>query len=484
MCSLLMAALFTLAAEPSASIARPLGDLTGPWQLFVDDALIAEKSNVARKYHAFEKYPLNPVLKPDKPWEGGAAYLYGSVLPGEDGHGYRMWYHSWANDVYHILYATSPDGLRWEKPELGLVSYGNDAQNNILIQRTREDHNPQVIATPNDPNPERRYKLINWDYGRTPPDHTVSGYWGAWSRDGVHWTDAPKNPVLPDPGGDVGNFTWDPHKARYIGYPKQFTDVCGAHRRCTGFSETKDFESWPPGTLVLTPDEFDDRWVTKAGQHTDFYGLCGFAYESMYLGFLWIFRITGGKNDGPIYVELVSSRDGAVWTREEEPRPPLLPLSPKGAWDGGMIFTANQPLVEGNTIKLYYGGFDATHGVDAARAAIGLATLRKNGFASLDAGAQEGIVTTKPLQNARGPLAVNYAAKDGALQVEVIAETGAVVPGYGREDCAPLTGDSANETVVWKTQRELPESAGRVQLRFILRNASLYAFDAGANAAW
>ncbi len=470
----------TLGAGPPASVPRSPADLTGPWQLFVDDAGIVEKTNVSRVYHAFEKSPSNPVLVPEKPWEGGTVYLYGTVLPSEDGKGYRMWYHSWAGGEYHILYATSPDGLHWVKPDLGLVTCGGNTNNNIVLRRTKEDHNPQVIYTPWDPAPERRYKLINWDYGRTPPTNTVSGYYGACSPDGIHWTDAPKNPVLRDPVGDVGNFTWDAHAARYIGYPKLFTEVRGFRRRCVGFDETKDFESWPTPSLVLTPDEYDDRWVTAPVQHTDFYGLCGFAYESQYLGFLWIFRITAAGDDGPVFVELVSSRDGVHWTRQDAPRPPLLPLGPAGAWDSGMIYTANHPLVEGDTVNLHYGGFDATHAVDSAKAAIGLATLRKDGFASLDAGAEGGVVTTAPAHNSGTPLGVNYTTRDGGtLRVEVLDEKNAVIDGYGRDDCLPLSADSVNEPVHWKTKDTLPDTPESIRLRFFLKNASLYSFNAG-----
>ncbi len=474
----------TLGADPSAPALRPPADLTGPWHLFVDDYGIEEKTKVSRAYHAFEKSPSNPVLVPEKPWEGSTVYLYGTVLPAEDGNGYRMWYHSWAGGEYHILYATSPDGLHWTKPDLGLVTFDGTTHNNILIRRTKEDHNPQVIYTPWDPAPERRYKLMNWDYGRTPPKNTVPGYYGACSPDGIHWTDAPKEPVLRDPIGDVGNFTWDAHAARYIGYPKEFTDVRGFRRRCVGFDETKDFESWPAPSLVLTPDEYDDRWAAQPGQHTDFYGLCGFAYESQYLGFLWIFRITAAGDDGPVFAELVSSRDGVHWTRQDAPRPPVLPLGPAGAWDSGMIYTANSPLVEGNTVKLYYGGFDATHAVDSAKGAIGLATLRKDGFASLDAGAEEGIVTTTPVRNPGAVLAVNFATHDGgSMRVELVDEKNAVIDGYGREDCLPLSGDSVNQPVQWKTKGALPETPENLRLRFILQNSSLYSFNAGAQPA-
>ncbi|HPO12587.1 MAG TPA: family 10 glycosylhydrolase [Candidatus Hydrogenedentes bacterium] len=473
---LIMMLFITLTASSPAASGIVQGDLTGSWQLFVDDGVIAEKANVTRTYHAFEKHPGNPVLLPDKPWEGCTAYVYGTVLPGEDGTGYRMWYHAWDGKEYRNLYATSPDGLHWTKPELGLVTYGDNKQNNILFRRTAEDHNQQVIYTPWEKDPNRRYKLMNWDYGRTPPKNIVSGYYGAWSPDGIHWIDAPKNPVLRDPVGDVGNFVWDAHAKRYMGYPKQFTEVRGFRRRCVGFAETRNFESWPAPAFVLAPDEFDDRWVEKPGQHTDFYGLCGFAYESMYLGFLWIFRITAAGDNGTIFVELVSSRDGVHWTRQEEPRPPVLPLGPSGAWDSGMVFTPNHPLVEGNVIKLFYGGSDATHAVVSAKSAIGMATLRKDGFASLDAGAEEGSVTTIPLHNTHGALVVNYIAQNGLLQAEVLDDKGAVIAGYGREDCLPLSGDSVNQPVLWKTQKILPAATENIQVRFVLRNASFYSF--------
>jgi len=449
----------------------------GPSLLFVDDHFVGQKANVTRTFHPFEKHSANPILKPDRPWEGQNAYLYGTVLPGEDGRGYRMWYHSWAENQYWMLYATSDDGLTWRKPDLGLVEYKGSKQNNIFSRRTREDHNPQVIHTPWEKDAKRRYKYLNFDYGRTPPDHLVSGYYGACSPDGIRWTDVRRNPVLPDPG-DVGCFVWDPHTQHYMGFPKKFTDVRGFRRRCVGFSETPRFDTWPTSTLVLLPDDYDDRWVQGSGQHTDFYGLCGFPYESMYLGFLWVFRITDGKNDGPIFVELVSSHDGVSWTRQESPRTPILPTGGPGTWDCGMIFTTNHPLVEGDRIRLYYGGFDVTHGPDG-RAAVGLATLRKDGFASLDAGPTAGSVTTRSLIGARGPLTVNARASGGWLKVEVLDGTGKVIPGFNRDDCQALQADGVRQAVTWKGSDRLPESAGPIQLRFVFENASLFSFAVG-----
>ncbi|HOD50279.1 MAG TPA: hypothetical protein PKJ78_09595 [Candidatus Hydrogenedentes bacterium] len=466
----------------AAHAAGQLGDLTGPWQLFVDDYLVAESTSLTRVYHAFEKYAGNPVMRADKPWEGKAVYLYGTVLPNENGEGYRAWYHSY-DGSYRMLYATSGDGIQWTKPALSLTDFNGSTENNILFQLTHENHNPQVLHTPWDPDPQRRYKMLYFEYGRTPPVSTVTGYRGAWSPDGIHWTECPVNPVLVDSPGDVGNFVWDPLEERYLGYPKKFEEVRGFRRRCVGFSATGIFESWPGSTLILTPDEYDDRWAADSeaqGAHTDFYGLCGFAYETMYLGFLWIFRITDGQNDGPIFVELVSSRDGVHWRRQDEPRPPILSLGAEGSWDDGMLFTPNHPLAEGDRIKLFYGGFDATHGQESANAAIGFATLRKDGFASMHAGGEPGTLTTPPLEKVSGPLRVNYAAAgDGFLRAEVLDASGGVLPGYTASDCAPLTGDHVEQVVTWRGKNALPVAPEPICLRFVLQNADLYSFAVG-----
>jgi hypothetical protein len=475
----------TVFGDESANGPKSLGDLSGPWQLFIDDSAIAEKSNLKRTYHPFKKYAANPVLVADQPWEGDIAYVYGSILPTEDGTGYRVWYHAYhdSEKAYRNLYATSRDGIKWEKPSLGLAEHKGSRKNNLLPCRTHEEHLPQVIHTPWEKDPAKRYKQIVYEYGRTPPHYNVSGFYGAYSPDGIHWTNAsnPPTPVLKDPG-DVGNFVWDPHADRYLGYPKKFTEVRGFRRRCVGVSATEDFKQWPKSRLIMVPDEIDDHWVTGDVAHTDFYGLSGFAYESGYVGFLWIFRITDGKNDGPIWCELVSSRDGVNWIRQEpqnNSRLPILVLGRDGTWDDAMVFTPNHPLVEGDTIKLFYGGFDTTHGSITSNGAIGLATLRKDGFASLDAGKQPGQLTTKPLENASGQLRLNCDASDGYIRVEVLDQAGNAIKGYSLEDCSPVRANGVDLAVSWGQHDRLPVTASPLRLRFVLTNASLYSFAAG-----
>lgn len=461
-------------------------DLTGPWQLFVDDFPVAAKANVVRTYHPFQKYAGNPVLVPDRPWEG-LVYLYGTVLHDESGTGYRMWYHTLRTnnacpEASTELYATSTDGLNWVKPVLNLRTGCGSTSNNMYFTRPTGGGMTSVMHTPWESNPAQRYQFMNFDSG---------GYWAAWSSNGINLIDAPHNPVFTG-GSDVGQFCWDPHTQRYLGYVKNaWYDWNGRKRRAVALTTTTNITTWPRESLILWPDTFDDRWaIPGTVQRTHFYGLSAFPYETMYVGFLWVFRATEldgempGYLIGPCFVELVSSHDGVNWTRQEGDRPPILPLGPAGSWDDGMVFTARAPVRVGDALKLWYGGLDQVHGtaLTKTRGAIGLATLRKDGFASLDAAAATGTVLTRNLVGAGGPLQVNYQATGGWLKAEVLDENNNVLPGYGQGDCAALTGDSVNEAVTWGTHTELPTSPSVIRLRFILENVSLYSFMAGEAA--
>jgi len=469
-------------AVSGAENRRSLNDLTGPWQLFVDDHVVAVKENVVRTYHVFTKHPSNPVVKADKPWEGNNVYVYGTVLPTESGDGFRMWYHALpeieGEDYYRLLYATSKDGLIWVKPNLGIIEYKGLRDNNIFVRRGKRDHILSVIHTPWERDPRRQYLMYNFD-----GDHPAgAGYMAAWSPDGIRWHDAADKPVFSQ-GGDVGQFLRDFHTGQYVGYVKNGAQVSGMRRRAVGYVASKNPIKWPAPKLVLAPDTFDDRWA-EGIQRTSFYGLSVFAYETMYLGFLWIFRATDqaeGYFDGPFHCELVTSRDGVHWLRQEGDRPPILDVGPKDAWDDGMVTTATQPLVVGGELWLYYGGIDGTHmpTKDAPwHSGIGLATLRKDGFASIDAKGKTGTVTTKRLANARGSLCVNCSAKGGAVRVEVLDESGELIPGYGRDECSPIERDVVDSPVSWRSRKELP-SGKLIRLRFVLDDASLFSFMTG-----
>jgi hypothetical protein len=50
-------------------------------------------------------------------------------LPQEKGPGYRLWYGASGR---RLLYATSNDGIHWDRPNLDFVEYAGSKANNLL----------------------------------------------------------------------------------------------------------------------------------------------------------------------------------------------------------------------------------------------------------------------------------------------------------------------------------------------------------------
>jgi len=98
-------------------------------QLFVDDYLIASMKGLHREYHQPVKHPENPLVVPDRPWEGPRLCV-GTVLRDEAMGRFRMWYR---DGKAKEMYAESDDGIAWRKPELGLVAHEGSTKNNIIL---------------------------------------------------------------------------------------------------------------------------------------------------------------------------------------------------------------------------------------------------------------------------------------------------------------------------------------------------------------
>lgn len=455
-------------AEQLKPATKSLNDMTGHWQLFVDDYLISNMDKTTRTFHPFKKHESNPILKPDQPWEKDSIKL-ASVLPTETRDGFRMWYGCYTPkndpDRGHSLLATSKDGINWEKPNLGLIPWkvNGSTENNIV------SFTGTVVHAPWNP-PESRYTSIN-----------AGSYTGTISPDGLLRTKTSEQLVS---GGDVGRFCWDPNTNKYLGYVKVGRHVRGLSRRCLGYSEgVSNMEPWPPLRLCLAPDDYDDRWVEEEGsiQRTHFYGMTPFAYESIYVGFLWIFRAEddNGYFYGPLYTELITSRDGTHWRRQDAPRTPLIGLGEPGSWDDGMVIGGGL-VVDGDQLKAYYSGYDDTHDIVPMHSCIGLGTMRKDGFASIDAGAEVGRLKTKRLAGIGGlPLRVNCDTTKGWLRVIVLDENDRVVPGYNKNDANFIRGDNIDTQVTWEDHDVLPTGHSSLRLVFLMQNASVYSFMVG-----
>ena len=94
----------------------------------------------------------------------------------------------------------------------------------------------------------------------------------------------------------------------------------------------------------------------------------------------------------------------------------------------------------------------------------------------MDADASGGELTTRPVTFKGTHLFVNAAAK-GELRAEILDDKGAVIAPFSAQNCVPVTADKTLQAVHWKGADDLSALRGRpVHFRFVLKDASLYAF--------
>ena len=95
----------------------------------------------------------------------------------------------------------------------------------------------------------------------------------------------------------------------------------------------------------------------------------------------------------------------------------------------------------------------------------------------MDAGKEEGTLTTRPVRFQGGYLFVNADTEKGELRVEVLDEMGEVIEPFTRERSIRIRADKALQGVTWTKDADLARLAGqRVRFRFYLTNGRLFAF--------
>ena len=140
--------------------------------------------------------------------------------------------------------------------------------------------------------------------------------------------------------------------------------------------------------------------------------------------------------------------------------------------------TNNAPEAAGDRLRFWYSGGGTHHGSKGEhRRAMGLASIRRDGFVSIEGRMDPGFLLTAAL-DATVPrrLTVNLNASSGDASVEVLRPDGEVIEGYGAGDSRLSGRDGIDLTPGWRGDVVPPQAGGRVHLRFNLRNASLYSY--------
>jgi hypothetical protein len=465
-------------ADPPATIPIDVGR-----QLFVDDFLI-EETSLARTWHRATYHPANPILRPETPWElrddvseRTGRPLNPSAMVFSDGvffdpqdQLFKMWYMG-GYSMFTCL-ATSEDGVHWHRPDLDVVPGTN-------IVTTAHRDSSTVWLDLDEPDPSRRFKMSMWY------DHALDLL---TSPNGVHWHAAGRT----GPTADRSTFFHNPFRNVWV-FSLRADQYEGAiSGRYRHYWETPVFgagEAWGPhGTTAWVKADSRDFALPGAPTPAELYTLDCVAYESLLVGLFSIWRGEPADREKVNEVTVGYSRDGFHWHRPD--RRSFLPVSEEpGSWNWANIQTAGGGcLVVGDRLHFYVSGRQGRPGTnEPGVCSTGLATLRRDGFASMDWMPAEsrvlrgrpggrGTLTTRPVVFSGQFLFVNVDARGGELRVEVLDRQGRVISGLTAQACRPITIDGTRVRVRWDAATLDAVAGEPVRFRFVLTQGRLYAF--------
>ena len=447
-------------------------------QLFVDDFLI-EKTDLRRVHHRPELYKANPVLKGDRPWEEGSAmpFSHGAFYDPKDGL-FKLWYGSRGA----TLYATSRDGVRWEKPELDIRP-----GTNVVLMAGGET---TVWLDLDEKDPQRRYKLGR-SSGHSRP------YLLYVSADGIHWSEPIAKSV---PASDRTTFFRNPFRNVWVASLRDHDWVPENGRipdkevfvgRMRRYWESSDFDgmvSYKAGEqarsnprlaapLWVMADRLDPR-EPDLNVQPQLYNLDAVAYESLMIGLFTIWPGQSPDTEKLNYLTIGYSRDGFHWTRPDR-RAFIAPTGKHGDWNYANVQSVGGVcLIVGDRLYFYVSGRAGIPGKRASGAtSAGLATIRRDGFTSMNADGTLRSLTTRPVRFTGKRLFVNVDSAAGEMRVEVLDANNRALKNLSADDCMPLHIDNTLAEVRWRGVADLSAIAGQpVKLRFLLRNARLFSF--------
>lgn len=450
-------------------------------QLFVDDFLIASTS-LNRVYHYPEYYSANPILRADKEWEKigtkGAAFtapFSDGVWYDEQSGKFKMWYMA-GGGTYSTknagvtCYAESTDGITWTKPNQSVVTGTN------IVDYNSERDASVVWLDKQENNSSKRYKMFLSERKDAKWQYTYKT-----SSDGITWREAANSKPIAD---------------RSTVYKNPFRDVWAysiRHNvrvnadklvRARDYNENSDPVAGTKNAEALLSSFWFGPWPNEE-RHPRYpdidpaiYNQDAVAYESIMLGYFTVWQ--GPENDVCAanneikrnQIMIGYSRDGYSWYREDM-KPFMAVSETSSAWNNGNLQSvAGSPLIVGDKLYFYLSGRKLTAGGQEITT-TGLATLRRDGFASMKG---TGELLTAKLKFTGSYFYVN-ANISGELRVELLNADGTVIPGYSKNECKPFKGDTVKQQVEWSSNKTLTSLAGQnIRVKFYVTDGEFFSF--------
>jgi len=453
------------------------------------------------------------------------------------GYGYRDPANRSADTVSpNVGYAESADGINWTKPNLGLVEYHGNRNNNIVriepedYTVTWPDRNIHVLYEEDDPDPARRYKMMMYvphSGGRCTMIPLISA-------DGLRWQYArPMKLAEPDKNfahtlyerkGPVPRFTIEstgmPNEhleggtlIRFGGiYYLNGQSLNGHNGKIMGrFPATywsSDFINWNHEKAVSLL-----RWgyTSNSPVHESREVHEGVALWNRGNALVGIYGMwQGAKNwsDRRLHLGLVTSVDA---TNFREPSHDYVFVQAGNAdkWDANGLLQGQGFENVGDKTYIWYGSWDLTasgatpqvntNDMVLSHGDVGLLTLRRDGFGHVSVldpktvgkndafGTGVGSLMTVAF-NVEGGSARLFAnvetAKDGKVCFEVLDRRGVPLNGFSLGDSIPLEQSGVKVGVRWKSGSSIPPGTYRVRGQIERKGTTspqLYAFYVTSN---
>ncbi len=457
------------AYEPPFEVLRELGPLSVGLrkQLFVDDFIVAEKHQVMRELgHVTKANDGKPIFTD--------GWFYGTVLHDEGR--FKLWFRKPGTTGFG--YAESTDGLVFTRhADLEGINFAGDYTLAVEIDSAETDE-------------QHRFKA-----GYDAPG-MAAGI--AHSADGIRWT--PYNdgkPVTQRAADTYNQILRDPEAHMYRLFTRSDFGTAGGSTELRGTrSMINTAPKTNPENWTLVREWIFDKEGTSEAHRRQIYAATCWIRHGVYFALLSVYDFPGDVSEGTVTdthqrherdvmnFYIATSRDGDSWDMHwVYEGQPLVPRGPDGAFDKDIILPASTIVTHADQHWIYYAGANERHGNEQVRFdrkhAIGLATMRLDGFVGLSAGAIEGTVVTRPFRLEGDRLLVNVDAANGEVWVDVLDETGQPLAGYSAEEAVSVRElDELRWPPRWKQHTDLSGLRGRiVQLKFHLTDATLYAFQ-------
>ena len=473
-------------------------------QLFVDDFLI-DSTTLETVYHQAKTQDA-PIFVGDQPWEYDSAVLTsGGVWYDMEEKLYKMWYQS--GFVGKMSYATSKDGIHWERQM-------KTGDNTVLGLTTIASSS---VWLDYDAPESERYKMM------LRQSNSVVGYAGKArlyvSSNGINWVAAKdENGAVVSTGRmeDRSTFFYDALNDQWrfsirfnetAGWGTKYNDLTARVRYLHSGDTWLEAAQWDAGWIPRFSNEPADNvphfWLktdgkdpkdpnTEGNKIPELYNVDAIAYESIMVGLQTIWYgpdldVTNETNEPKINeIQASFSRDGYYYDRPVRgvgEGNALIPASRTPyEWDFGYLSTATGGIVVlDEEIRIYYSAISGYYEVGGGLmkdqykgGAVGYATLRRDGFASMNG---SGELLTNPLTVTKDVKHLFVNAKADSLKAEVLDTEGNVVEGFSADDCVAFSGDSCCTMLTWKGGEDLAFLQGKgFRIRFVMENGELYSF--------